>query len=110
MCDHWPTALSCWLLGPSPAAAERGQSLGYGWVAYGFGWDLSSLSLLRFLYFPWLFTVGVGSFLMGCTSVEVFWFIVFRPVRSPVVSTNRTGHFGVGQGQRVLAEGMRDGL
>jgi len=90
--------------------AEWGQSLGYGWVAYGFSWDFSSLSFVRFLYFPWLFTVGVESFLMGCTSVEVFWFVVFRPVRSSVVSTHRTGRFGVGQGQWVLAHGMRDGL
>jgi len=84
--------------------------VGYGWVAYGFGWDFSSLSLLRFLYFPWLFTVGVGGFLMGCTTVEVFWFVVCRPVRSSVVSTCSNRHFGVGQGQRVLAQGMRDGL
>jgi len=84
--------------------------MGYGWVAYGFGCDFSSLSLLRFLYFPWLFTVGVGGFLMGCTSGEVFWFIVFRPVRSSVVSAHSTGRFGVGQGQRALAQGMRDGL
>jgi len=42
------------------------------WAAYGFGWDFSSLSFVRFLYFPWLFTVGVGSFLTGCMSVEVF--------------------------------------
>jgi len=47
---------------------------------------------------------------MGCTSVEVFWFVVFRPVRSSVVSTHSTGRFGVGQGQRALAQGMRDGL
>jgi len=66
--------------------------------------------LLRFLYFPWLFTVGVGGFLMGCTSVEVFWFVVFWPVRSSVVATHSTGRFGVGQGQRGLAQGMRDGL
>jgi len=39
-----------------------------------------------------------------------FWFVVFRPVRSSVVSTYSTGGFGVGQGQRVLARGMRDGL
>ena len=110
MCDHWPTALSCWLLGPSPAAAEWGQLLGYGWVAYGFRWDFSSLSLLRFLYFPWLCTVGVGSFLMGCTSLEVFWFVEFRAVRSCVVSTHSTGRFDLGQGQRVFAQGMRDGL
>jgi len=47
---------------------------------------------------------------MGCTTVEAFWFVVFRPVRSSEVSTHSTGHFGVGQGQRVLAQGMRDGL
>ena len=84
--------------------------MGYGWVAYGFGWDVSSLTFVRFLCFPWLFTVGVESFLMGCTSEEVFRFVVFRPVRSSVVSTHSTGRFGVGQGQRVLAQGMRDGL
>ena len=39
----------------------------------------------------------------------LFWFIVFRPVRSAVVSTHTTGRFGVGQGQSVLAQGMRDG-
>jgi len=110
VCDHWPTALSCWLLGPVPAAAECGQSLCYGWVAYGFGWDFSSLSLLRFLYFPWLFTVGVGGFLMSCTSVGVFWFVVFRPVRSSLGSAHSTGRFGVGQGQRALLQGRRDGL
>jgi len=80
-----------------------GSVVGYGWVAYGFGWDFSSLSLLRFLYFPWLFTVGVGGFLMGCTTVEVFWLVVFRPVRSSVISNRSTGRFGVGHGQRVLA-------
>jgi len=80
------------------------------WVAYGVGWDFSSLRFVRFLYFPWLFTVGVGSFLMGCTSVEVFWFVVFRTVRSSVVSTHSTGRFGIGQGNRVLARWMRDGL
>jgi len=47
---------------------------------------------------------------MGCTSVEVVLFVVFRPVRSSVVSTHSTGPFGAGQGQRVLAQGMRDGL
>jgi len=87
-----------------------GSVVGYGWVAYGFGWDFSSLRFVRFLYFSGLFTVGVGSFLMGCTSVEVSWFVVFRPVHSSVVSTHSTGRFGVGQGQRVLAQGMRDGL
>ena len=66
------------------------------------------MRFVRFLYFPWLFTVGVGSFLMGCPSVEVFWFVVFRPVRSSVLSTHSTGRFGVGQGQRVLARGRRE--
>jgi len=47
---------------------------------------------------------------MGCTSVEVFSFDVFRPVRSSLVSTHSTGRCGVGQGQRVLAQGMLDGL
>jgi len=47
---------------------------------------------------------------MGCTSVEVFRFVVFLPVCSSVVSTHRTGRFGAGQGQKVLARGMRDGL
>jgi len=75
-----------------------------------FGWDFSSLSYLRFLYFPWLFTVRVGSFLMDCMSVEVFWFVVYRPECSSVVSTHRSRRFGVGQGQRVLVHGMWDGL
>ena len=87
-----------------------GLVVGYRWVAYGFGWDFSSSSFVRDLYFSWLFTVGVGCFLMGCTSVEVFWFVVCRPVRSSVVSTHTTGRFGVGQGQSVLAKRMRDGL
>jgi len=87
-----------------------GSVVGYGWVAYGFGWDFSSLGFVRFVYFHWLFTVGVGSFLMGCTSVEVFWFVIFRPERSSVVSTHRTARFGVGQGQRILAQGMQDRL
>jgi len=47
---------------------------------------------------------------MGCTSRELFWFVVFRPVRSSVVSTHSTRRFGAGQGQRVLPRGMRDRL
>jgi len=108
VCDHWPTASSCGSLVP-PLLRQNGVIRGL-WAAYGFGWDFSSLSFVRFLYFLWLFTVGVGSFLMGCTFVEVFWFVVFRPVRSSVVSTHSTGRFGVGQGQRALAQGWRDGL
>jgi len=42
--------------------------------------------------------------------VEVFWFVVFRPVHSSVLSSHSPGRFSVGQGQRVLAQGMRDGL
>jgi len=38
-----------------------------------------------------------------------FWFVVCRPVRSAVVSTHSTWRFGVGQGHRALAQGMRDG-
>ena len=49
---------------------------------------------------------------MGCTSLKVFifFFVVFRLVRSSGVSTHSTGRFGVAQGQRVLAQGIRDGL
>jgi len=47
---------------------------------------------------------------MGCTSVEVFWFVVFRPEPTSVVSTHSTGRFGVGQRERVLPQGMPDGL
>ena len=61
----------------------------------------------------------VGFFLMGCTSVEGFWFVGFRPVVSLVVSTHSTewvatstqsGFLSTGQGQRVLAREKRDGL
>jgi len=47
---------------------------------------------------------------MGYTTVKIVWFAVFRPVRSSVVSTHSTGRFGVGQGKRGFAQGMRDGL
>jgi len=68
------------------------------------------LSWLMFPYFPWLFTYGMGSFPIGCTSAEVFCFVVFRPVHSSLVSTHGTRHLGVWQGQRVLAQGMQGGL
>ena len=71
--DLWPTSLSCLLLGPSPAAAAWGQSLDYRWVAYGFGWDFSSLSLLCFLYSPWLFTVGVGGLFLWAAHLWRFF-------------------------------------
>jgi len=67
--------------------------------------EFFEVSVLSLLVHCW----GGGS-LMGCTSVEIFWFVVFRPVRSSVVSTPSTGRFGAGQGQRVLPQGMRDGL
>ena len=35
VCDHWPTALSCCLLGPSPAAAESGQLWAMGGLLMG---------------------------------------------------------------------------
>ena len=55
-----------------------------------------------------------GDFLMGCTSAEVFWFVVFRLGVSFVVSTHSTDVISLhnfpgdwhGQGQRVLAEGI----
>ena len=72
VCDHWPTASPCGSLVP-PLLRQNGVIRGL-WAAYGFGWDFSSLSFVRFLYFPWLFTDGVGGFLRGCTSVEVFFF------------------------------------
>ena len=97
--DHWPTALSCWLLGPSPAAAEWGQSLGYGWVAYGFGWDFSSLSFVEVSVLSLVvhYWGGELSFRLHICG-RFFWFVVFRPVRCSVVSTHSTGRFGVGQG------------
>jgi len=42
--------------------------------------------------------------------VEVFWFMVFRPVRFTVVSTHNTRHLDIRQGQRILARGMQDRL
>jgi len=36
--------------------------------------------------------------------------VVFRHLRSSVVSTHSTGRFGVGQGQTVLAQGIWDRL
>ena len=47
---------------------------------------------------------------MGCTTGEVFSVVVFRPVRSSVGSTHSTGRFGVRQGHRAFAQGMRDGM
>ena len=60
----------------------------------------------------------VGLFLTGGTSVEVFWFVGFRPVVSFVVSTHSTewvatstqsGFLSTGLGHRVLAREKRDG-
>jgi len=63
VCDHWPTASSCGSL--APPLLRQNEVIRGLWAAYGFGWDFSSLSFVRFLYFPWLFTVGVGSFAYG---------------------------------------------
>ena len=63
VCDHWPTASFCGSLAP-PLLRQNGVICGL-WAAYGFGWDFSSLSFVRFPYFPWLFTVGMGSFSYG---------------------------------------------
>jgi len=70
--DLWPTALSFWLLGPSPAAAEWGQLLGYGWVASGFGRDFSSMKFVEVSVLSLIVHCRGGGFLMGCTSMEVF--------------------------------------
>ena len=67
--------------------------------------ELFEVSVLSLVVHCW-----DGGFLMGYTSVEVFWFTVFRPVCSSLVSTHHTGLFGVRQSQRALAQGMRDGL
>jgi len=100
----WPTALSCWLLVPSTTVAEWGQSLGYGRVAYGFSWDFAALELvevssLSLVSHCWGRELSYGLSFSG----PFFLFVVFRPVRSFVVSTHSTWHLGVGQGQRVLA-------
>jgi len=54
--------------------------------------------------------LGLNVCPLGYRSVEVFWFVVFRPVRFSVVSTHSTTHFGVRQGQRVLAQGIWNAL
>ena len=69
------------------------------------GLDVSLSSLLL--------TVGLGFLLMGCTSAEVFSFVVFRLGVSFVVSTHSTDVISLhsfpwdwhGQGQMVSAEG-----
>ena len=72
--------------------------------------DGLEVSLFCELFVHW----RLGDFLMGCTSAEVFWFVVFRLGVSFVVSTHSTdvicllsfpGHWH-GQGQRVLTEGI----
>ena len=92
-----------------PPICERQNEVLYGFGIGGFllaGLDVSLFSLL--------FTVGSGFLLMGCMSVEVFWFVVFRLGVSFVVSTHSTDVISLhsipgdwhGQGQRVLAEGI----
>ena len=75
---------------------------------------LSRLGLMFPCLASCLFTVGCGFFLTGCTSAEVFRFVVFRLGVSSVVFTHSTGVYfyhhvkvvyGHGQGQRVLAGG-----
>ena len=73
MCDHWPTALSCWLLGSSPAAAEWGPSWAVGclWVRLGFFFlEVREVSVLALVVHFWggEFSYGLhvgGGFLIG---------------------------------------------
>lgn len=74
VCDHWPTALSCWLLGPSPAAAEWGHSWAVGclWVRLGFFFlEFCEVSVLSLVVHCWggEFSYGLhvcGGFLVRC--------------------------------------------
>ena len=87
-------------------------------VLYGFGISGSLLAGLDVSLSCLLFTVGLGFLLMGCTSAEGFWFVVFRFGVSFVVSTHSTDVISLhsfpgdwhGHGQWVLAEGIPDGL
>ena len=97
------------LLGPSPATAECGYSWAVGclWVRLGFFFlEFCEVSVLSLGVHCWGGEFSYGLHIGG----GFFWFILFRPLRSSVVSTHSTGRFGVGQGQRALAQGMRDGL
>jgi len=96
---------------PLPGRGSMGSVVGLWvgclWVEPGFFFlEFVEVSLFSLVVHCW----GRGFFLIGCTSIELLWFVVFRPVRSFVVSTHSTGRLGVGQGQRALARGMRDGL
>jgi len=80
---------------------------------------LGCLSVWLGLFFLEFVEVSVLSLVVYCWGGESsyglhvsggFWFVVFTPVRSPVVSTHSTGRFGVGQGRMGLAQAMRDGL
>jgi len=84
-----------------------GLWVGCLWVRLGFfSLELVEASVLSLVVHCW-----GGEFSYGLhTSAEVSWFVVFRPVRSSVVSTHSTGRFGIGQGQRAFAQGMWDGL
>ena len=85
---------------------SRGLWVGCLWVRLGFYFlEFVEVSVLSLVVHCW-----GGAFSYGLHDCGGFWFVVFKPVRSSVVSTHSTGCFGVGEGQRVLAQGMRDGL
>ena len=83
-------------------------------ILYQFGIGGSLLAGLEVSLSSLLFTVGLVFLLTGCTSVEVFWFVVLRLGVSSIVSTHSTDVISLlcfpgdwhGQGQRVLARGI----
>ena len=98
---------------PLPSCGKMGWVVGLcvGCLRVRLGFfflEFVEVSVLSLVVHSW---GGGFSYGLHCTSLEVFFlFIVFRPVRSSVVSTHSTGRCGVGQGQQVLAQWMRDGL
>ena len=96
-----------WLL---PCCGRMGSFVGCGLLMGSAGifffLEFCAVSVLSVVVHCW----GVEFFLWAARLWRFFWLVVFRPVRSSVVSTHSNGRFGAGQGQRVLAPGMRDGL
>ena len=86
---------------------SRGLWVGCLWVRLGFFFlEICEDSVLSLVVHCWGGEFSDGVHVCG----GFFWFVVFWPVRSSVVSTHSTGSFRVGPGQRVLAQGMRDRL
>jgi len=88
---------------PEQNGVSRGLWVGCLRVRLGFFFlEFVEVSVLSLVVHCWGGEFSYGLHVCG----GFFWFVVFRPVRSSVVSTHSTGRFGVGQGQRVLAQGM----